>query len=157
MKSLISGIAAAMLLTVPAVQAQDLDTKTIPMAYFSMPFGDTQQESAPVFGFRVTQDSQGGINLFQNQRPALLDYQIKSGETHAFTVNGFNALKTNVVYANGTSRIENAIDWKILLPAALFGGYFLYKVTEGEGGGDDCAPVPVFRVAVDPCAPPTFY
>jgi len=51
MKSLISGIAVAMLLTVPVIQAQDLDTKTITMAYLSMPFGDTQQESVPVFGF----------------------------------------------------------------------------------------------------------
>jgi len=51
MKSLISGIAVAMLLTVPVIQAQDLDTKTISMAYLSMLFGDTQQESVPVFGF----------------------------------------------------------------------------------------------------------
>ena len=144
MKSKIATIVAAMMLAVPSVQAQDHDTKTIPVAYFSIPFGDVQQESVPVFGFKVTQtstDSQGGINLLHNHRPALMDYQIKNGEAHAFTVNGFNALKkTHVVYANGTSKIENALDWKVLVPAGLFGGYFLIKVTEGEGGGDDCPP-----------------
>jgi len=150
MKSLISGIAAALVLAVPAVQAQDQDTKTIPMAYFSVPFGDTQQASEPVFGFRVSQtstDSQGGIDLLQNQRPALLDYQMKNGETHAFTVNGFNALKkTNVVYANGTSRIENAINWEVIVPTVILGGAALYIITDGKGGGGDeaCA---AFRVA----------
>jgi len=141
MKNIISGIAAALILSAPAVQAQDLETKTIPMAYFSVPFGDIQQESVPVFGFKVSQtstDIHSGINLFQNQRPALLDYQMKNGETHAFTINGLNALeKTNVVYADGTSRIESTLNWKVILPAAFFGGIFLFKVTEGEGGGSD--------------------
>ncbi len=141
MKNIIYGIAAALILSVPAVQAQELETKTIPMAYFSVPFGDMQQDSAPVFGFKVTQtatDSQGGFNLFQSQRPAIFDYQMRNGESHAFTINGFNALeKTNVVYANGTSKTETTLNWKIILPAVFFGGIFLFKVTEGEGGGSD--------------------
>ena len=141
MKSLVFGVAATLLFSVSAVQAQDQETKTIPMAYFSMPFGASQKASEPVFGFRVSQaseDPQGGLNLLQNQRPALLDYQMKNGEPHAFTVNGFNALKkTQVVYANGTTETATTINWKILVPAVLAGGFILYKITDGDGGGSN--------------------
>jgi len=69
------------------------------------------------------------------------------GETHAFTVNGFNALKkTNVVYANSTSRIENAINWEVLVPAFILSGAALYIITDGKGGGGDEA-CPAFTVA----------
>lgn len=113
MKRLLAGITASVLLAAPALQAQEL-TETLPMAYVNLPLGGADKaQSLPVYGLRMSQASvgtAGSLSLFGDERPALMDFQMKDGQPHAFTVNGLNTLsKQTVVYADGTSGTETNI------------------------------------------------
>ncbi|MES9902786.1 MAG: hypothetical protein ABW168_08895 [Sedimenticola sp.] len=135
MKRLLAGITASLLLAAPALQAQEL-TETLPMAYFNLPFGSTHKASEPVYGLRLTQagvDTQGGLNIFQSERPALMDFQMKNGEVNAFTVNGLNALtKTEVVYADGSTGTETGLSTEAIVLGVAVGGFIIYKTTEDD-------------------------
>ncbi len=133
---------AGLTLVAPVLHAEDITTETLPMAYFYRPLGATGKAALPVFGLQLTRASvsrQGGVNLFSNERPAILDFQIKNGEVNAFTVNGLNTLdKQTVVYADGSTGTETSINWNVVVPAVLVGGFIVYKATDDDDGDDEC-------------------
>ncbi|MEJ1381609.1 MAG: hypothetical protein RPT95_11720 [Candidatus Sedimenticola sp. (ex Thyasira tokunagai)] len=139
MKRLLAGLTASVLLAAPALQAQEL-TETLPTVYFNIPFGSTQKAAEPVYGLRLTQasiDTQGGLNLFQTDRPALMDFQMKDGEVNAFTVNGLNALnKQTVVYADGSTGTGFDINW-YYVGAGVLGVWALCEANEWDACHDD--------------------
>jgi len=153
MKRLTAAITAGLLLTAPAFQAQYLTTEALPVVYFNLPMGGASKATQPVYGLRLTQagiDGQGGLSLFQTERPAMLDFQLKNGRINAFRVNGLNALtQTEVVYADGTSGTEISLSTGAIVTGVVVGGFILYKATEddapapsggtgvGDGGGAD--------------------
>lgn len=119
MRHLITGITTALLLAAPALQAEELSTEIVPMLYFNTPFGSAPKSYEPVYGFQLTHARDGFI-LFENDQPAMLDFQMKNGELSAVTVNGLNAItRTNVLHANGSTSTQTDIHWGYVVGGVL--------------------------------------
>ena len=138
-------LATFMLAVAPNLQAQDLNSSPVPVAYINVPFGGNT-ESTPSYGLqlaRVQEDRSGVVNLFQSIPYA--DLKFNSSELEAFSLNGINTLQKVTRYnANGTAQTSTEVNWWLVGGGILVGGYMLYKITEGEGGGDDCPPIETF-------------
>ncbi len=78
--------------------------------------------------------AQGGLNLFQTVRPAMLDFQMKGTEVNVFTVNGLNALsKTRVVYADGSEGSETNIHWGYVVGGIVAAGVIINQLDDDDG------------------------
>ena len=119
MKSFFAGVAAALVLAAPNLYAQDRSSQAVPVVYFSMPFGISNTQSEPTYGLKLAQVSKtrnGGINLFNNRRPAFMDFQMKGTEMNALSINGINTLQQRLVHhADGSSSTQNSLNGKYML------------------------------------------
>ncbi len=157
MKSIVTGIATALLLSAPTVQAQETTTEAVPVVYFNMPFGAAITPSEPTYGLKLAQVSKSqtsGVSLFNNRRPALLDFQLQGGEMKALSINGVNTLQQRLVHhADGTTTTQSDINWKYVGWGLLGFGAVWWWCEEQDwdlcGGDHDSDPDPVEEVRED--------
>lgn len=123
---------AIMLAVVPQVQAGD---EIMPFGYMKMPFGGTgaQQETTYGFSLAQTNSSAPGMNMFDSERPPLLNLQFKGEQLDALKLNGMNVLDKQVTYnADGTTTTNLGINWKYVAAGVLVLGGISYLCARND-------------------------
>jgi len=117
---------AIMLAIVPQVQAGDMGGEVVPFGYLKMPFGGASSQQDTTYGFSLAQtnSSVSGMNMFDSERPPLLNLQFKGDELDALKLNGLDVLDKQVTYnADGTTTTSMGINWKyVAAGVAVLGG-----------------------------------
>ncbi|MCP4125570.1 MAG: hypothetical protein GY753_00740 [Gammaproteobacteria bacterium] len=116
---------ASFLLVVPGLQAQDLSTEPVPVAYINIPFGSGATQTPSSYGLqlaRVEQDRAGGVNLFSST--PIADLKFNGSELEALNLNGVNTLQKVTRYnADGEAETSTEINWWVVGGAVIVAGY----------------------------------
>ncbi|MCP4992158.1 MAG: hypothetical protein GY934_00005, partial [Gammaproteobacteria bacterium] len=128
MHKLLLALATFLLAVAPNLQAQDLSSGPVPLAYFNMPFGGTAK-SMPSYGLqlaRVEQDRTGGVNLFAST--PIADLKFNGSELEAFNLNRVNTLQKVTRYnANGEAETSTEVNWWLVGGAVIVAGYLINR------------------------------
>ncbi len=137
MQKILLTLATFMLAVAPNIHADDIDTDAVPMAYFSMPFGNNA-DSIPSYGLQLARgqhDREGGVNLFSSA--PYMDLNFRGTEVNAFELNGINTLEKVTTYnVNGDPQTTSSINWWLVGIGAV-GGYILLKGGDDDDDDDD--------------------
>ena len=109
---------AILLAIVPQVQAGDMGGEVVPFGYLKMHFGSASSQQDTTYGFSLAQtnSSASGMNMFDSERPPLLNLQFKGDELDALKLNGLDVLDKQVTYnVDGTTTTSLGINWNYAL------------------------------------------
>jgi hypothetical protein len=138
MSRILFALATFLLAAAPNLQAQDLNSGPVPVAYINVPFGGNTK-SMPSYGLqlaRVQQDRTSELSLFQSTPYA--DLKFNGSELEAFNLNGMNTLQKVTRYnADGEAETTTEVNWWLVGGAVILAGYLINRSQDD----DDDAPI----------------